>query len=600
MAKSGSSQSVKRQSNCRKFERTDENFSYSDSSYLARAVGAFVSKLYRQNQTPVVALLHKAICRKDWLATTDLRINPSDYDDPEAFARDYLAYGLLRKSESLPLGVDRIASAMEKWHEAEETCRWVNRNSGCDPFEPNSQDGYPLTATLEATIWLAREKIRRLLGRFSWDEAHASFGFSGGASTRLKRRSGHPYYKFSGKPDVTRNAALLGICAIWSIPLWRRSMQEAYGDDPVNWVNVVEGSKITTVRKTAKTDRVIAIEPDMNMFMQRGIGKMIRRRLKRVRIDLNDQSENQRLALIGSRTGSLATIDLQSASDSISLELVRLLIPDDWFEALNLLRCEVCTLPNGVKHRFEKVSSMGNGFTFELESLIFWGLTAASVQLMDVTDKRIGIYGDDIVVHNAAAEHLIRVLTRCGFRTNTEKTFVSGPFRESCGKHYFLGADVTPFYVKKQTDDIASLYWFANSLREWAGRRKSEDLQQPYSYAVELCRQKASGRLCFIPEALGKTAGLICNLDELSPIWSREAQGWVTHRLIPVRNRHEPNGTPALLAWLSLDLEDRTTRMVVEQGDTRYVRRSITLSWWCTTSNSVVLPHNVTELSFSH
>lgn len=529
----------------------------------------------------------KALTDGRWMDITGFACDPMDYSDPELYALDYLAVGLLRKSEYLPIDVDRVDAAMSIWHAAEETCRWLNRNGGVDPFEAN-WDPFG-TPALEAVIHTAREKISKLLGRFDWDEAHASFGFSAGASTRLRRKNGHPFYKYSGKPEVTRNAALLAICAIWSIPPWRSAMQTAYGQDPCNWVTTVEGSKVTTVRKTALVDRVIAIEPDMNMFMQRGIGALIRRRLKRVGVDLNDQTHNQRLAHIGSRTGSLATIDLQSASDSISLELVRALLPPDWFRAIELLRCEYCYLPNGLKHRLEKVSSMGNGFTFELESLIFWALSASTLELLETADTRLGIYGDDIVIHNSAADLLVRVLARCGFVTNTDKTFVSGPFRESCGKHYFYGTDVTPFYVKSQTDESQYMYWLANSFREWVGRRGDASHQRCYTHLVDLCRQTARGRLLCVPSYLGSTAGLIVNLDETSVAWCRENQAWRFKRLMPRRRAMDPSGIPALLAWLSAERHE--TRMVVECGDVRYFSTETYSSQWCLTDNTVNLVH---------
>lgn len=559
-------------------------FSYCDS-LLSKGVNSIIGAVSRQGSLEC-RKLEKAIRQGDWLATTGLKIDPMAYDSPEQFARDYLAVGLLKKSIHLPITVDRQAEAMSIWMSAEDSCRWVNRNGGIDPFEPNwtSESDNP---TLEAVIHTAREKIRRLLGQFHWDDCHSRFGFSSGASTRLPRRNGHPFYKFSGKPEVTRRAAIAALCAIWTVPSWRLSMQEQYGADPYNWVTIVDGSKVTTVGKTAIVDRVIAIEPDMNMFMQRGIGSLIRQRLKVVGVDLNDQSLNQRLALIGSRTGSLATIDLKSASDSISLELVRALLPPDWFDAVDLLRCEVCTLPSGVKHRLEKVSSMGNGFTFELESLIFWALSSATLDLLGTSDKRLGIYGDDIVIHGSAADLLIKVLSRCGFVTNTEKTFSVGPFRESCGKHYFLGTDVTPFYVKQQTDDTTSLYWLANSFRSWVNERGDSSYQRCYNHLVDLCRQASRGKLCYVPEYLGKSAGLICNFDEARPKWDRELQMFVGYRLVPKRLRHVPNGPIAILTWLSC--EKHESQLVIEKGDVKYCRESFSTSQWCNTGNTVSL-----------
>ena len=512
-------------------------------------------------------LRHLKRCDYEAIAFREMP-RPDTYSSASEYAGDYLAYGLLRKSINLPISVDRTAVCIQKWMEAEATCRVVNENHGRMPME----DHGPLEGRLEAILWLARRKIHDLLGRFSWDECESLFSFTGGASTRLPRRAGHPSYKFSGKPEVTRNCALLAVCAIWHSEVWRAEMQDQYGPDPTQWVKVVEGSKFATVSKTALTDRPICIEPDMNMYIQRGIGRRIGQLLRRVRIDLRDQTRNQELALIGSRTGSLVTIDLSAASDSVSTSLVQWLIPHDWYEAMALSRSECVIFPDGVKHRLEKISSMGNGYTFELESLIFWGLSAAVVEALGVADKRIGVYGDDIIVHNSAAERLLDVLKYCGFTPNKDKTFVSGPFRESCGKHYFHGADVTPFYVKEQSGTVSDLYWLANSIRKWAGVRTLT-----YELVVDLIRRR--GKLLCVPESFGLRAGLICELDEACPSWDRSLQRWVIPYLRPFRRKHRPNGFGAYLAALS-GSSDPERFMVVETGEVTWRRGVAKRSLW--------------------
>lgn len=142
------------------------------------------------------------------------------------------------------------------------------------------------------------------------------------------------------------------------------------------------GNKVTTVPKNSKTDRVIAIEPLMNMYVQKGIGGAIRHSLRSVGINLNDQTSNQRLAREGSLQGKLATVDLSSASDSVSLLLVEELLPPDWVAAIKLCRSPCGVLPDGSVINYQKVSSMGNGFTFELESLIFWAACSSVCQYL--------------------------------------------------------------------------------------------------------------------------------------------------------------------------------------------------------------------------
>jgi hypothetical protein len=85
---------------------------------------------------------------------------------------------------------------------------------------------------------------------------------------------------------------------------------------------MVSGNNVDWVPKNYKTDRTIAIEPDWNMFLQKGLGGLLRRRLRRVGQDLNDQSTNRFCAAVGSIDGSLATLDMSMASDTVAYRLV--------------------------------------------------------------------------------------------------------------------------------------------------------------------------------------------------------------------------------------------------------------------------------------
>jgi len=93
----------------------------------------------------------------------------------------------------------------------------------------------------------------------------------------------------------------------------------------------------------------------------------MKKRLGLFGVNLRDQSVNQRYALLGSIDGSLATIDLSSASDTVSYALVMSLLPSGWFDLLDLFRSECVEVPGGVIE-LEKFSSMGNAYTFELRA----------------------------------------------------------------------------------------------------------------------------------------------------------------------------------------------------------------------------------------
>jgi hypothetical protein len=200
---------------------------------------------------------------------------------------------------------------------------------------------------------------------------------------------------------------------------------------------------VNFVPKNAKTFRGVVTEPPLNGLVQMGQGDHISRRLAAFGVDLRDQTRNQSLAREGSLTGALATLDQKSASDTEAKELVFDLLPLEWSTYLAQSRTGHVLL-DGKRLTLEKFSSMGNGYTFPLESLIFWAITRACCDDSEV----VSVYGDDIICPTHRASSVIEALTCAGFIVNREKSYTSGPFRESCGHDYYMGINVRPFYQK--------------------------------------------------------------------------------------------------------------------------------------------------------
>lgn len=262
----------------------------------------------------------------------------------------------------------------------------------------------------------------------------------------------------------------------------------------------------------------------MNVFVQKGFGNIIRRRLKKVTVNLDDQTLNRRLAYEGSLDGSLSTLDLSSASDTVSKEIVRLLLPPDWYEALCLCRSEKGILPCGTEVLFRKFSSMGNGFTFELESLIFWALCSAARQYYGETDRRMAIFGDDIIVPSGLTPKVVSLLEFAGFIVNTKKSHTDGPFRESCGKHFFKGVDVTPVYFRDRVNTYPRYIWCCNQLKRWS-RLPTWGLRSDLKALYDESRGCLKGYWARprIPDGMGDGA-LIGDFDEISP--QKAPRGW--------------------------------------------------------------------------
>lgn len=382
------------------------------------------------------------------------RETPLDFSSLEAARNTVLLSELFSKYDDGKPSEKKEATTWERFHDAESTCRETNAKV----FETFQHD--PFWVNVRRRIW-------DLLGVFSWDECATDFRFGPGGTTRLPHAKRFAAYKYSGQPESTLGNAGLATCAIRMFPLWNQSVLLS-GGTPEQLVKVVRGNSVITVPKNYKTHRTIAKEPCMNVYVQLGIGAAIRRRLKRNGVDLNDQTINQQRALQGSIAGLLATVDLSMASDSLAYEVVSWLLPNDWWYALEQCRSPVGVLPSGEVIHYQKFSSMGNGYTFELESLIFWAI-AQQVCRPNVNERETlaTVYGDDIILPSQFCGDLFVRLREAGFTPNPKKTHAEGCYRESCGKHYFQGADVSPFYIRKKVDRLDRLFLLHNNLYRW-------------------------------------------------------------------------------------------------------------------------------------
>ena len=369
---------------------------------------------------------------------------------------DYLRSQLLTKyCDSLDKSgaKARRLAAIEKWLLTEAR----NRKSNQRIFLGDADFGF---TTSESLIQLTAKYIKRILGPFRPHDLIYNLVVTPGASTSTKRSPLSSQWKLTDGQHITDD------CYRWWLPLISGTILGNRGDN--HTYVTVSGNSLFTVPKNSTIDRIACKEPDVNLFLQRGVGLMIRRQLKKAGIDLQDQSVNQRLAKEGSITGMLATVDLSSASDSICRQLVISLLPNDWSNVIFDTRSPTTEI-DGLLHENEMISSMGNGYTFELESLIFFCLTRAICYLSGVRGK-ISVYGDDIIAPSQIVPRLKRVFHWFGFKTNPEKTFDRGPFRESCGKHYWLGYDVTPVYIRGPLRDMSDVIHLLNGIAHWSSR----------------------------------------------------------------------------------------------------------------------------------
>jgi hypothetical protein len=304
---------------------------------------------------------------------------------------------------------------------------------------------------LRFSIEVAERSMSHILGNFSKfiEELPKLVRVTAGATSTRSRRESQPFMKLSLRPVTTASASP-----------YVEAIYRYYGIESVRPVGS-NLNRVELVPKNWKTDRTIACEPEGNVPLQLAFDSYAKRMLcRKVGCDLSNQSRNQRLAIEGSRSGAYATIDLSMASDTVAYNAVQWLMPDGWREYVTDIRTPLGRMPDGSIVKYAKFSSMGNGSTFTIETLIFASLCEAAGAIRG----DYVVYGDDIIVKTEVAPKLYQLLAFFGFRVNQEKTFTEGPFRESCGVDSYEGYDITPFYVRRWTASKADISHNVNGL----------------------------------------------------------------------------------------------------------------------------------------
>lgn len=243
-------------------------------------------------------------------------------------------------------------------------------------------------------------------------------------------------------------------------------------------LKIVAGNRLSFVPKTSVISRSICTEPVLNMYFQKGIGSAIQNLLQeRFKINLSTQPElNRELARQGSIDGSFCTIDLSSASDSVSLSLLREILPPYVTRWLELARSPNVIFPDGTSEELHMVSSMGNAFTFPLQTLLFTCIVTSCYRVLGIkplyrrsSPKNFAVFGDDIIVLKDAYHFVVDCLNLFGFSVNENKSFSSGEFRESCGGDFWRGHDIRGVYITS-LKTRADVYSSINRIIRWSAK----------------------------------------------------------------------------------------------------------------------------------
>lgn len=331
-----------------------------------------------------------------------------------------------------------------------------------------------LPASCQLVLDVAATYVAEVLGPYS-DEEHRDL------------------CRFGRRASVGIPSRLACLAERWELPLTGSQEQIAWFDSEMShidcvqeyWINQLDSDpnrsnyracsslKLTLVPKTFKALRVIMPNTTIGSYMSFGLGEMIRKRLKRAGYDISTLQERHKyLARSASSNELLVTADLSSASDSITDALVKRLFPRDWYNILASSRIANVELPDGRIIESKTFCTMGIGYTFPLQTLVFLSLLKAiQAILYDRFDRRtISVYGDDLIYSSRMHSWVVYYFQRLGFVINLDKTFHDVKFRESCGGDYYHGVDVRPFQPQNGSVSVgpktyeAVLYKYVNGL----------------------------------------------------------------------------------------------------------------------------------------
>jgi hypothetical protein len=410
---------------------------------------------------------------------------------------------------------------------------WADCNNRCDQWTLN------LESSKDEVLW---GEFKRSLYQFfngdhtiTWKDIFLASRVGPGSAVGSK--STDMYSKlFSG--DLVSSSSLLNLIYKSESILTPLGLEAELSRSQFCGSSIVEGSRLSFVPKSREIRRSICVEPNLNIFFQLGYASFLTDSLyRKFGISLEAQPDkNRELCRLGSIDGSFSTIDLSSASDTIGLRLCQEVLPASVFGRLTQLRCP-CTSYKGQTIQLHMMSSMGNGFTFPLQTILFSCMVEAAYRFRNIRfDKpfdgpgSFGVFGDDIVVRREAFEDVTRLIALAGFRVNHKKSFHNGFFRESCGVEFHAGYPTRGVFCKT-LKTMQDRYVTINRLNEWSSEH-SIPLSRTVKYLVRFCKYTP------VPFSSGYDSGIRVPRSLLSnPIKIKRYQSIGYYAYLPISRR---------------------------------------------------------------
>lgn len=473
----------------------------------------FLEKLFLGVGSPLADVAVRHVRSGEWRQLQELPLgDPASYSSAEAFKADAVVVNIFRKALLPGDKKKRIDNAKETFWVTEAQC--LKTNARLRRFQDDSlflRDSVDESVYSFIRRW--RKEVRRVLGKASYNLEPS---FSGGSTLSDSGMQTTIPDKMSSVPTCYKLTTSLYKEA------FARTPQHERFPDPI----VVRGNRYFTVPKDSFKDRGCCVEASAAVSLQLAVGKRLKNRFKKAyKVDLAHMPlRHQRLARLGSAgRRRLATIDLSNASDTIARELVKLILPSDWHTLLNSLRATHTTIDKKEVY-LEKYSSMGNGFTFELETILYKTLCDTVIG-----SRSSSAFGDDMIVPTEHSAAVMAALRFFGFTPNEKKTFCEGPFRESCGGDYFGGTPVRTHFIKELPDEPQDWIALANGLK----RMDPTGAFTRAAWWFCLDQLPKAVRECRGPKALGD---IVIHDDDATPTFR-------TYYTVTAGKRHENSPT---------------------------------------------------------
>lgn len=335
-------------------------------------------------------------------------------------------------------------------------------------------------------------------------------------------------------------------------------------------------ARLVTVAKDSSSRRTITVEPVVNQYHQQGLSAMLKDSINECSIlnrciALESQGHNQLLALEGSRHDNWATLDLKSASDLLSVKLVKSVFRHHALFLTHIMDCRTSLVKSDLRSisTLGKFAGMGNALTFPLQSICYATVCIASILDYDGARPTIRnvrraagllrVYGDDIIVSTKYAHQCVDWLQQVGLLVNKKKSFLSGNFKESCGVDAFRGVNITPVYLRHHPDQISQSPSVCASFVALSNQLWLKGLYEASNCVRDHVESYLGKRLPLVGRNSG-SLGWISRLDASTPHkWCRR-----THQLlqrafvqVPLKRRDRLDGIPALLKCLTTPLLGR-------------------------------------------